>query len=195
MSPLWLENQGMLSITEGMIAEERDCYETPEHILDVCRAALGGAIDTDPCSTAVANRRIGAATFYTERQNGLTKPWFGRLFLNPPYGGKKEAGAAIFARKLIDEMQRGNVTEAITVLNLQSMPTLWFPTIWQNASAHAVWKRRIDFIRPRRDTGSRPFASSKNGTIFSYFGNNTQQFSKAFKNHAMVMVSRFEAIE
>jgi hypothetical protein len=187
MSPLWEENQGTLFITEGMIADERDCYETPEYILDACRAALGGTIDTDPCSTAIANRRIGALSFYTERQNGLTKPWFGRVFLNPPYSGGKEAGAAIFTRKLIDEMRRGNVTEAITVLNLQSMPTLWFPAVWENASAHAVWKRRIDFIRPRTATGSKPFASSKNGTIFSYFGGNAQQFSKAFYNHAMVM--------
>lgn len=184
--PLWEGNQGSLFVTEGMKADVRDTYETPPEIIDLSRRALGGSIDTDPCSNAVANRNVRATCFYTEKQNGLTKPWFGRVFLNPPYGGSKEPGAALFTAKLVNEINCGNVTEAITVLNLQSMPTLWFPVVWNNATAHGVWKRRIDFIRPRTATGSKPFSSSKNGTIFSYFGPHPDRFLKEFIHGAMV---------
>jgi hypothetical protein len=202
--PMWEGNQGTLFVTEGMKADARDTYETPDEIVEVCRRALGGNIDTDPCSKAEANRRIQAKSFYTEKQNGLTKPWFGRVFLNPPYSNrfvrKKGDGgngnimgklpipaAALFIEKLVNEINLGNVTEAITVLNLQSMPTLWFPPlVWKNASAHGIWKKRIDFIRPLTKTGSKPFSSSKNGTIFSYFGLHPERFLKEFLHHAMV---------
>ncbi len=185
-APMWDGNQGALFVSDGMKADARDCYETPEEIVEVCRRALGGAITTDPCSNATANRRICAETFYTEAQDGLKKPWFGTVLLNPPYGGGKEPGAARFTAKLVDEIRRDNVAEAITILNLQSMPTIWFPIVWKNAVAHGVWKKRIDFIRPRTATGSKPFSSSKNGTIFSYFGRHPDRFMKEFAHFAMV---------
>ncbi len=179
--------QESLFFVEGAKSDIADTYETPDEVAEVCRHALGGNIDTDPCSTATANRRIRAGVFYNEKQNGLIRPWFGRVLLNPPYkGNTKIPAAAIFIEKLVKEAHLGNVTEAITILNLQSMPTLWFPMVWKNASAHAVWKKRIDFIRPRTESGAKPFSSSKNGTIFSYFGLSVSRFKKEFAHHAMV---------
>ena len=181
---LWDGNQGLMFVTEAAKADERDCYQTPEPIVETCRKALGGTIDLDPCTTSAANERVKARHFYDERRNGLLLPWIGTVFVNPPYGGKKEPAAALFIRKLVDEIKLGNVTAAITVLNLQSLPTRWFPEVYAKAQIHGVWKTRINFIRPRTATGAKPFASSKNGTIFSYFGNNVELFAKAFSHKA-----------
>ena len=42
-----------------------------------------GTFEIDPCA---ANRRVAkAVVFYTPEQDGLRKPWNGRVFCNPPY--------------------------------------------------------------------------------------------------------------
>jgi hypothetical protein len=45
-----------------------------------------GDIDLDPASSALFNEAVRAKKFYTEAQNGFTKTWKGRVFLNPPGG-------------------------------------------------------------------------------------------------------------
>ena len=45
-----------------------------------------GGIDLDPASCAEANKIVQAKQFYSQRDDGLKQPWFGRIWLNPPYG-------------------------------------------------------------------------------------------------------------
>lgn len=94
---------------------ETDCWLTPPALLD----ALGGAdsFDLDPCSLE-ARPWPTARAHYTPADNGLTKPWFGRVWLNPPYstelvtrflGRMAEHGegvALIFARTETDSFHR-----------------------------------------------------------------------------------------
>jgi len=60
---------------------------TPPLIANAARAVLG-AIDLDPASCAVANRVVRAERYFTKTDNGLARPWFGRVFVNPP-GGRR----------------------------------------------------------------------------------------------------------
>src|ERR1700745_2892587 len=41
-----------------------------------------GAFDLDPCCLADTAK---APRFFTPEDDGLSKPWLGRIFLNPPY--------------------------------------------------------------------------------------------------------------
>ncbi len=59
---------------------------TPPDIVERARALLGG-FDLDPASCEEANKTIGASRIYTIEDDGLSKDWSGRVFLNPP-GGK-----------------------------------------------------------------------------------------------------------
>lgn len=58
---------------------------TPPHILK----ALGD-FDLDPCASL--NRPWDTAKHhYTEEDDGLIQPWFGRVWCNPPYGREMNA--------------------------------------------------------------------------------------------------------
>lgn len=49
-------------------------------------SALGLTFDLDPASPHDMESMVPAGTKYTLFDNGLKKPWFGRVWLNPPYG-------------------------------------------------------------------------------------------------------------
>lgn len=56
-----------------------DEYYTPKEIIDAL-----GHFDLDP-ATPVNPRWRTADVMYTKEDDGLSKEWFGRVFLNPPY--------------------------------------------------------------------------------------------------------------
>lgn len=58
-----------------------DIWLTPRPILDAL-----GPFDLDPCSAPDPSVWPTAARHYTLPVDGLTQPWCGRVWLNPPYG-------------------------------------------------------------------------------------------------------------
>lgn len=60
-------------------------YYTPTEYIDAAREAMGG-IDLDPASHFQANRRHRIPTYYHLQRSAFDNPWFGRVWLNPPYG-------------------------------------------------------------------------------------------------------------
>lgn len=60
-----------------------DKWATPPDIISRLEREFG-AFDLDPCCE---EHTAKAPTFYTE--GGLDKPWFGRVFLNPPYSNPR----------------------------------------------------------------------------------------------------------
>lgn len=60
----------------------KDEWLTPRHVLEAL-----GHFDLDPCSP-VTRPWDTAAKHYTVMDNGLTQPWDGRVWCNPPYGMK-----------------------------------------------------------------------------------------------------------
>ena len=82
-------------------------WYTPSAFVEAARAVMGG-IDVDPASHKEANRTVRAMLYYDETHNGLTKSWFGRVFLNPPGGLVNE-----FWRVLMK--QRASIAQAIWI--------------------------------------------------------------------------------
>ena len=90
-------------------------HYTPHEVIQAAQATMGG-IDLDPASCETANSVVRAAQYFGKEQDGLSVPWYGTVFLNPP--GSKIRGksaAAVWWSKLVSEWQIGNVSEAIFV--------------------------------------------------------------------------------
>ena len=73
-------------------SDESDEWATPPSLLRPLDEAVGG-FDLDPCSGA-EERSIAPET-YTESDDGLSKLWHGRVWVNPPYS---DAGLSLPAR-------------------------------------------------------------------------------------------------
>jgi hypothetical protein len=100
-----LEKAGTVRGTEGTGEYER---YTPARYAEAARLVLG-TIDLDPASSEVAQQTVEAEHFFTEQEDGLSKEWIGRVWLNPPYHRDL---ASKFIDKLIREFTAGRTTAA-----------------------------------------------------------------------------------
>jgi DNA N-6-adenine-methyltransferase Dam len=145
----------------------QDC-RTPARIIEAARLTLGGTIDLDPATSKKQNDEIVHAThIFTEQDDGLTKPWHGRVWLNPPWNN-----AAGFTTKLIEEHQAGRVKAAILLVNGLSMLAKWWAPIWNQPLCLA----RVPFfiVAKGKTEPTTPIAA------IAYFGPDEARFFKHF---------------
>jgi phage N-6-adenine-methyltransferase len=109
-----------------------DHWATPPSLVAELEAEFG-RFDLDPCCRAETAK---APAFYTEADDGLSKPWHGTVFLNPPY-----SKPAPWLRKAIEETTSGAAVLVVALLPVRT-DTRWF---------HALVKGRaeIRFIQGR----------------------------------------------
>src|SRR5260221_76020 len=161
-------------------------YTPPQHI-EAAWEVLGD-IDLDPASCAAANEIVKAARYYTREENGLALPWYGRVWLNPPFGRVNGSGASmmkVFTQRLIEEYQQGNVTQAILLSTVQTNAS-WFHPLWNYPLCFS--RKRVHFYKP---TGGKLLRDGESthmlGTVFVYFGPNEQKFIDVFSKFGRVV--------
>lgn len=145
MEPLPVEprNPNQAAQVLSFSSEHVEYYTPPEYI-EAARATMGG-IDTDPASCRLAQNWIKAQTCWTKEGDGLTRNWWGRVWLNPPYGrtGGKSSQAT-WAAKLIEEVEAGHATCGILLVRA-SLGYNW----WEELADHypcVLTRDRIRFI-------------------------------------------------
>lgn len=96
-----------------------------------------GEFDLDPCGAP--GHELARHTYLLENgDDGLRDPWFGRVWLNPPYGKEAEP----FLAKLAEH-------DAGTALIFARTETqAWHRTIWPKASAILFLAGRVTFLDP-----------------------------------------------
>lgn len=112
----------------------KDEWLTPPEIIK----ALGGpeSFDLDPCAP-IKRPWDMAKEHYTIADNGLLKPWHGRVWFNPPYGGPNIVGP--WMRRMVDHGQ------GTTLIFARTETALFFETVWRAATAILFLEGRLYF--------------------------------------------------
>ena len=145
-------------------SSESDQWNTPKLVLERAVALLG-TIDLDPCSNDARTPNVPAAQHYTLQDDGLSREWKGRVFLNPPYGRTIHEWTA----RLNEGYRTQLVSEALALVPART-DARWFTELRPYPRC---------FIRGRLKFGdaknSAPFPSA----VF-YLGSQTERFADTF---------------
>lgn len=99
---------------------------------DIVRAL--GPFDLDPCSPIV-RPWDAAAKHYTVNDDGLSQPWAGRVWLNPPFGRE----AVRWLRKMAQHF------DGIALVPARTETAMFYETIWGVADGVCFLKGRPHF--------------------------------------------------
>lgn len=115
-------------------------WYTPAWILD----AIGLHFDLDPASPHDAESFVPATKKYTVFDDGLSKEWFGNVWLNPPYG-----------RDTPQWMKRMIAHGNGIALVFSRTDAAWFHESIRTASAVLFVTGRIEFVPGRENAHKR----------------------------------------
>lgn len=128
-----------------------DVWLTPPYIL----RALG-AFDLDPCAAA-ESPQWAAPRYYTASDDGLSKPWDGRVWMNPPYGNK----VAWWMKRLAAHRN------GVALIFARTETDMFFEHVWRAADAVFFFRGRINFHFP---SGQRAPANAGAPSVLVAYG-------------------------
>jgi len=102
-----------------------------------------GEFDLDPCYS-LPHPWETAKKYYTEDDDGLTQPWFGMVWCNPPYGEHTE--------KWLEKMSEHK--ECIGLIFARTETRMFRKYIWEKAKAVLFIYGRLTFHHSSGEKGS-----------------------------------------
>lgn len=131
-----------MKINQGLFTSTTDLWETPQEFFDELDAEFH--FDVDVCALP-ENAKCGK--YYSPNDDGLTQPWKGMCWCNPPYG--RQIGSWI--AKAAQSAEEG---ATVVMLLPARTDTRWF-------HQYIYGKAEIRFV-----SGRLKFGGSKNGAPF-----------------------------
>ena len=111
--------------------KETDERYTPKWIFDT----LNVEFDLDPCSPVGGIKNAPITYYYTAEDNGLSKEWFGNVWVNPPFSNPRP-----FMEKLVEH---GNGIGLVRISQSQ-----WAKDLWNLCDGVILNDKRLKFDRP-----------------------------------------------
>jgi hypothetical protein len=166
-----------LKTHEILTRSETNEWYTPPHIIELARTVMGD-IDLDPASNHYTQTWIKAKHYYTKQEDGFNKPWFGRVWLNPPYGQKSKEkgilGASTWIKKALTEFDAGTIQACIFLVRGDSEGLKEL----RRRSVICLPKTRILFLNKEGTPGGRPVPGSE----IHYLGPDRRRFAELFQD-------------
>lgn len=123
-------------------ADSGSCdYYTPPHIIEAARYLLNW-FDLDPASSPIANQTVKARQIYTAADDGLSKPWGGRIFMNHPFS---RTNNPLWINKLVAEYESGAVNRSINIC-FAAVNAKWFAPLLN--FPQFFFTGRVDYLLP-----------------------------------------------
>lgn len=135
---------------------------TPQWILEPL-----GVFDLDPCA-AIGQPWPTAKTHYTEKENGLLLPWFGRVWMNPPYSTE-------LIRKFMKLMAEHN--NGISLVFARTETAFFKQYVFPVCSSILFFDRRIKFNT--LDGSEAKGSGGAPSVLIAYDESNSQSISEA----------------
>lgn len=108
---------------------------TPLHVVHAL-----GVFDLDPAGAP--GHDLAERTYLLERnEDGLTLPWYGRVWLNPPYGPAQLP----FMRRMAEH------NHGTALVFARTETAAFFETVWESASAVLFLRGRLNFLDSNRE--------------------------------------------
>ena len=148
-------------------------WYTPPHIVAAAREVMGG-IDLDPASCELANENVRAKRFYTLADDGLSQPWKGRVWLNPPYS------SGVIDRFIGYLLDSYDVVEWVTLTN-NATDTAWGQRLLSRAIRVCLPSGRVRFLSEQGRPGG-----PLQGQMICYYGPNEAEFRRVFSRFGVV---------
>jgi len=169
----------VMSSTKPHVAHNSGNNEwyTPPAYIQAARQVMG-SIDTDPASSEIANRTVGAAVYFTKDDNGLIQKWHGNIWLNPPY---RQPAIRLFCEAVVQKYLSGEIEQAVVLVN-NGTETAWGQTLLGASSAVCSPRGRIKFVDPE----GRPSGAPLQGQAVAYLGKHPERFKQAFSQFGLV---------
>jgi hypothetical protein len=153
-------------VNAGLFTSATPEWYTPQHI--IARVVkVFGEIDLDPCSNSREAPNVPALNHYTAADDGLAREWFGRVYMNPPYGDEIPQ----WVDRLVQAYEGEEINAAIALVPGR-IDTNWFRPLWAYAIC-AVYGR----LRFSGAENSAPFPS-----VIVYMGPDVELFKEAFED-------------
>lgn len=156
-------------------SSETDEWYSPDVVIDASVAVLG-QIDLDPCAepphSTTREWNIPAARHFTADDDGLGRPWSGRVYMNPPYGD----ALPFWIAKVREEYEEQNISHAV-VLTAARTDTAWFRMLRDFSVCFVAGRLRFRTPDSRDD---RPGQSSPFPSAVFALGVNQRVFLKVF---------------
>ena len=146
----------MTDTNRAYIAQAKSTdWETPPELFDKLWDEFGG-FDLDPCGAPgqhTAQKIWGHAgwvfvepgtdisNFYRTKIDGLAQPWFGKVFMNPPYG----KGEGDWIARAYHQTQSGNADLVVGLLSVRTDTIRWHKYIHNKAEIRFL-KGRLTFV-------------------------------------------------
>ena len=117
-------------------SSETDEWATPPDFLRPLKESVGG-FDLD--AAAGAEESPIAEHAYSEDDDGLSEPWFGTVWVNPPYSAMEE-----WTQKVVSELHRDDV-DTILYLCKGDSSTDWWHTALAESTIIGMLDERLSF--------------------------------------------------
>lgn len=128
-------NSEASAVNTSVSTDERG---TPTFVIQTLIQYLGCLFDLD--AAAGAEETTIAKKAYTEAENGLAKPWHGKVWLNPPY-----SDMPTWLEKAVSESKQNRTEFILVMIPSYGLSTQWYHDYVTQASIVAAIEGRLSF--------------------------------------------------
>jgi hypothetical protein len=147
-----------------------DEYYTHPTIIEAVRRTLD-AIDLDPASCLEANTVVQATQFYDSQIDGLRQPWYGRVWLNPPF-----SQWIPWVPKIVQECRRGHINALCALSSVRTCTARFMSPLKDMCVAICILRGRLPFWGGGTDGKHGP----DYGHLIYYLGPDVDTFAREF---------------